>query len=230
MQGSIKSGLRFSLAVTTLVLSVGALAEDGPATRPPKIFDPVWVSMGGMKGMAPRYGRGPGFLLPSDSYGWNPGERGSSTFQSAKDQKSSRDVNSDCDEVGNPIIPSTGNKIETEVDFTSSGENPLQLVRTYNHYWEGVGLFGKHWVSNLDYSLQFGPATTMSGCYPFPGGGLCEIGTNTVISAWRPDGRAVKFVRNATDGVFYEDKPIPVAKIVQASDGSFTLYESPRVS
>lgn len=35
---------------------------------------------------------------------------------------------------GNPIIPSTGNKVEPEIDFTSSGEMPLGLSRTYNHH------------------------------------------------------------------------------------------------
>ncbi|MGO4775622.1 DUF6531 domain-containing protein, partial [Lysobacter sp. 2RAB21] len=56
----------------------------------------------------------------------------------------------------NPIIISTGNKIEPEGDFSSSGEMPLALARTYNHYWSGVGLFGKNWVSNFDYKLTFG--------------------------------------------------------------------------
>ncbi|MEJ7804566.1 MAG: RHS repeat-associated core domain-containing protein [Telluria sp.] len=130
------------------------------------------------------------------------------------------DVNSPCPR-GNPVIISTGNKVEEETDFEASGEMPLHLARTYNHYWHGVGLFGKHWVSNFDYKLTFG-TTEVGSCYPRPGGGACGIGSNTVIYAWRPDGRTIKFTK-ATDGVFYEDRPSPIARIVNDGNG-FVLY------
>ncbi|GAB3105443.1 hypothetical protein GCM10027159_34920 [Lysobacter terrae] len=123
---------------------------------------------------------------------------------------------------GNPIYPATGNKIEAEVDFVSAGERALSISRTYNHYWEGVGLFGGRWISNLDYKLSFGTAA-VNACYPRPGGGTCGIGTNTIIYAHRPDTRTVKFVK-AADGSFYEDKPSPIAKIVKQADGRFILY------
>ncbi|WP_456953120.1 DUF6531 domain-containing protein [Lysobacter sp. HA35] len=112
----------------------------------------------------------------------------------------------------NPIYPATGNKIEEERDFATTGEQPLGLTRSYNHYWQGVGLFGKHWLSDFDYKLTFG-TTAINACYPRPNGGSCTIGSNTVIYAWRPDGRIIKFIR-AADGTFYEDKPSPIAKIV----------------
>lgn len=121
----------------------------------------------------------------------------------------------------NPIVISTGNVVETETDFISAGEMPLQLARTYNHYWRGSGLFGKHWVSSLDYMLTFG-STALNTCFPRPGGGVCGIGTNTIIYAWRPDGRTIKFTK-AADGVFYEDKASPIARIVN-NGTSFTLY------
>lgn len=123
---------------------------------------------------------------------------------------------------GNPIVLSTGNKIEPELDFTSSGEFALGLSRTYNHYWQGAGLFGKHWVSNFDYKLTFG-SIALDACYPRPGGGACSIGSNTIIYAWRPDGRTIKYIKNATDGVFYEDKPGPISTITKLADGSFAL-------
>ncbi|RMH87544.1 RHS repeat protein, partial [Lysobacter pythonis] len=123
---------------------------------------------------------------------------------------------------GNPIIMSTGNKIEPEFDFISSGEMPLSLSRTYNHYWDGIGLFGKHWLSNHDYRLTFG-TDKVGACYPRPGGGSCTLGSNSVIYAWRPDGRKIKFVK-AADGVFYEDKAAPIARIVQAADGALMLH------
>jgi RHS repeat-associated protein len=124
---------------------------------------------------------------------------------------------------GNPVIASTGNKIETEIDFQGRGEAALLLRREYNRYWGGVGLFGKHWISNFDYRLSFGTAE-INACYPRPGGGTCGIGANTIIYAHRPDARTIKFVRDATDGIFYEDKAHPVAQIVPQADGSFVLH------
>lgn len=125
--------------------------------------------------------------------------------------------------VGNPIALATGNKIEKELDFITSGGSALRLERTYNHYWQGAGLFGKHWISNFDYKLTFG-TTALNACYPRPGGGACGIGINTVIYAWRPDGRTIKFNRNSADGIFYEDKPGPIARIERQADGSFLHF------
>ena len=134
---------------------------------------------------------------------------------------SGRNANSNQCRSANPIIPSTGNKIEPEADFVSGGEMPLSLTRVYNHYWSGVGLFGRHWLSTFDYKLTFGN-TDVNGCYPRPGGGSCSIWANTTIFAWRPDGRTIKYLR-AADGVFYEDKPDPISTITQKADGSFML-------
>ncbi|HET9050047.1 MAG TPA: DUF6531 domain-containing protein [Chiayiivirga sp.] len=81
----------------------------------------------------------------------------------------------ECDErAGNPIVMTTGNKIESTVDFSSAGEMGLHLRRTYNHYWTYPGLFGLHWVSSFDYSLV--PQGT------------------SVLWVQRPDGRRIKFV------------------------------------
>lgn len=146
-------------------------------------------------------------------------------------QQDGRDPNQkkDCGGQGNPILPSTGNKIEPELDFASNGEMGLTLGRTYNHYWMGVGLFGKNWVSSFDYKLVFGEQSVASSCYPRAGNlPSCVIGSGTVIYAWRPDGRAIKFLKNAADGSFYEDKPQAVARIVPQADGSFMLYGEDR--
>jgi YD repeat-containing protein len=96
------------------------------------------------------------------------------------------------------------------------------LSRTYNHFWQGAGLFGRYWVSSFDYMLTFG-TTTLNSCFPRPGGGSCTLGSNAVIYAWRPDGRTIRFIKNAGDGIFYEDKPSPVARIVVTSS-NLTLY------
>jgi RHS repeat-associated protein len=137
---------------------------------------------------------------------------------------SSRNASTDGPCKGNPILPATGNKIDPEFDFASYGQMPLSLSRTYNHYWAGVGLFGMHWQSNLDYKLTFG-TTVVDTCYPRPGGGACSIGNNTIIYSWRPDGRTIKYIRNATDGIFYEDKPSAISTIVKQADGSYVLRD-----
>lgn len=130
-------------------------------------------------------------------------------------------VPEDCDDVaGNPVVLLNGNKIEREVDFVSNGEAGLNLQRAYNHYWQGIGIFGKHWISNFDFKLSFGG----SDCYPRPGGGTCDIGSNTYIAALRPDGSANGYRLNSGDGVFYETKASPVSKIVRQANGDFVLY------
>ena len=126
--------------------------------------------------------------------------------------------------VGNPVVLATGNKVESELDFTSHGEEPLLLVRTYNHYWPGAGLFGERWISNFDYKLTFG-STAINACYPRPGGGTCGIGSNTIIYAWRPDGRIIKYIKNTTSGIFYEDKASPISTITVKPDGTFVLSD-----
>lgn len=126
-----------------------------------------------------------------------------------------------CDAVaGNPVVLLNGNKIEREVDFLSKGEAGLHLQRVYNHYWSGTGIFGKHWISNFDFKLNFGG----SDCYPRPGGGICDIGSNTYLAALRPDGSSNGYRLNSADGVFYETKTSGVSKIIRQANGDFVLY------
>ncbi|MEJ1249529.1 RHS repeat-associated core domain-containing protein [Denitratimonas tolerans] len=108
----------------------------------------------------------------------------------------------DCGErAGNPVVITTGNKIESALDFSSAGEMGLYLRRTYNHYWVYSGLFGRHWISNFDYSLVRQDASTL----------------------WlqRPDGRRIKYSWRAAAARFEEDKAGPVAYVIQVG----TEYE-----
>lgn len=104
---------------------------------------------------------------------------------------------------GNPVVLSTGNKVEPEIDFAAGGEMGLYLGRTYNAFWSGRGLFGTHWLSNLDYSLV--------------------LSDNTVW-AQRPDGRRIKFLYDAGSGHYLEERASPIAFVVRNGDGGFTLY------
>ena len=163
-----------------------------------------------------------GFSDPEKpDFPWNDGGGLVINTPNTRDQTKDPSAN-DKECKGNPIIPSTGNKVEYETDFVTSGEMPLELDRTYNHYWPGVGLFGKHWVSSFDYKLTFG-TTAINSCYPRPGGGACGIGANAVIYAWRPDGRTIKFVRSGTSNTFLEDKPSPLSRIELQANGKFHL-------
>ncbi|WP_157499671.1 DUF6531 domain-containing protein [Lysobacter sp. Root983] len=104
----------------------------------------------------------------------------------------------------NPIIMSNGNKIEYEQDFEALAvEMPLSLTRTYNRNNEiGSSILSGYWTTNYDYYLEATPS---------------------IVTAWRPDGRKIDFT--STDQInWYEQKTTPVARIVKASDGSFTLY------
>lgn len=100
---------------------------------------------------------------------------------------------------GNPIVLGTGNKVEHELDFASGGEMGLYLERTYNHLWTYRSLFGKHWLSNFDYTLvpQSGP-------------------NSAVIWAQRPDGRRIRFIKPQGENKWYEDKPGAIAYIEAA--------------
>ncbi|WP_407354672.1 RHS repeat-associated core domain-containing protein [Luteimonas sp. R10] len=107
---------------------------------------------------------------------------------------------------GNPIVVSTGNKVEFETDFTGAGEMPLSLSRTYNHYWNATGLFGRHWLSNFDYSSS---RQTTNG--------------QDLVWLQRPDGRRIKFIRVAGQNRWNEDKAAPIAYIALAG-GIYTHY------
>jgi RHS repeat-associated protein len=127
--------------------------------------------------------------------------------------------------AGNPIIYSTGNKIEPEVDFASDGQMVLSLHRTYNNYWGGIGIFGKKWQSDFDYKLSFTTSLSTDPCYPKPGGICTNPPTNAAVMwAHLPDGRRIRYLYNTTLGYWQEDKPAPIARLVRNADGTYTLY------
>ncbi len=192
---------------------------------PPPTFSPIAPPLDWING--PRY-----VGSPYNAYSGNPYLRVPTASVPAGSKTSV--VPEDCKEMaGNPVVIQNGNKIEREVDFVSNGEAGLNLQRTYNHYWAGVGIFGKHWISNFDFKLTFGSngmtytngvATGVNSCYPRPGGGACGIGTNTSIYSHRPDGKIIVYNRNSTDGIFYGVGENIGAKVIKQTDGSFLLY------
>lgn len=132
-----------------------------------------------------------------------------------------------CPTAGNPVVLATGNKVERETDFTSGGEMPLFLERVWNSKTLTVTLFGYHWTSNFDYRLgfntnsAFGPTGT---CYARPSVPACaNTASYTTIYAHRPDGRIIKFVKNPTTGIYWEDRPNPLSKMVRQADGKWLI-------
>lgn len=126
------------------------------------------------------------------------------------DQDATRDAaEKGCDEQsGNPVVISTGNKLHSALDFAVDAEMGLRLERRYNHYWQHIGLFGRHWTSSLDYSLVFaGP---------------------DLIYAQRPDGRRIRFDYNPITDRYEENKPDPVAWIESPASGGWLFHTEDR--
>lgn len=127
--------------------------------------------------------------------------------------------------AGNPINYSNGNKVEFELDFSSTGEMPLYLERSYSHYSAAIGIFGRHWRTNFDYKLSFDSNLTSAKCYPEPGNlnSCSPIPTQPlIIYAHRPDGRIIKFNWDAATSTWWEDIASPIAKIVKNANGTYT--------
>lgn len=175
---------------------------------------------GGFGGGYGDYSGGNGPLLHGGG-----GGHASTTVPNKGDAANKPDANqkTPCDQRAKPVVFSTGNEIESETDFVSVGDAALSLTRTYNHYWDGIGIFGRRWISDYDYKLLFVTEDPTSSCYPRPGNTPCNpVGQS--IWAQRPDGRKIKFnyVTSPVAG-WYEDKPSPIAKILK-TDSTFTLY------
>ncbi|TQM12897.1 RHS repeat-associated protein [Pseudoxanthomonas sp. 3HH-4] len=149
------------------------------------------------------------------------GNMGQLESGSDKDSSAPQDCKEEQPTAGNPVVMSSGNKIEHEVDFAGSG---LRFERTWNQHWDGIGLFGYHWQTNFDYKLSFGSGYGLSHCYPIPSNAECQVGhTYSTIWAHRPDGRKVRYIK-ATDGIYYEEKASPVSRIARQANGTWMLY------
>lgn len=177
-------------------------------------------------------GPGPG---PSDGGGggfYGGGGGGSrDTSQNTGDHSTQRDAakKSPCDQTGestvagDPVVFSTGNEVSAETDFVSVGNMGLSLTRTYDYFWNGIGIFGRRWLSNYDYKLLFTTNDPTSSCYTRPGNSVCDP-AGKPIWALRPDGRMIKFNYSSSPSPgWYEDKASPIAKILK-SGSTYVLY------
>lgn len=179
----------------------------------------VWIDDGAGGGGAPTGG-------PSDYLGGGGGGVGSNTVPNKGDKTTvQRDpaTKTTCDQAADPVVFSTGNEVMPEVNFGSAGTMGLSLTLTYNHYWNGIGIFGRRWLSDYDYKLLFTTHDPTSPCYTRPGNTPCNP-VGKPIWALRPDGRLIKFNYSTTPVPgWYEDKPSPIAKIIK-NGSTYTLY------
>lgn len=102
---------------------------------------------------------------------------------------------------GNPINILTGNKYESATDFTTQGQYPLALVRSYNSNMNYVISKGPSYsAANLPFQSRFGLAwRSQFDRFVMSVGGLS--GSSTTIDAIRDDGNPVHFAKSA--GVWY---------------------------
>lgn len=202
-RGKCVQAIRIALLVSGCIggghsLAVESAPTDLPTVEvgPPFTWQPIYIFWGGGGG---------GWGGDRDVVGGgglsSPAE--SAVEQRTDDKRDKASCQGDGTVSGNPVVLSTGNKIEPELDFSAAGEMGLQLSRTYNAFWSARGLFGSYWLSNLDYSLVL---------------------LGTTLWAQRPDGRRIKFLRDAATGHYLEEKADPIAFAVRNADGSYTLY------
>jgi RHS repeat-associated protein len=133
--------------------------------------------------------------------------------------------------VGNPVVVSTGNKVQSEPDFLIQGQAPFGLTRNYNQSWDGNGLFGRYWSSNLDVKLGFG----------YSDGSVCTVIPLTKPTCSAPSGQSIsKIFLNEADGARYtyqwnankgywtDSKPNPIAYMEQQASGNWVLHNEER--
>jgi RHS repeat-associated protein len=165
----------------------------------------------------------PEWTPPGTMDGGSPGTKSNRGQPSAGEKTA--DEGQCSDKAGNPVNFATGNKVEPEQDFATRGEFPLELTRTYNSRWTGIGIFGRYWLSSFDYKLLLNSDKTSSACYPKPGSTATCDPTGQSIWAQRADGRVIRFDYSAsTPGTWNEVKAAPIARIVKNGNGTFTLY------
>lgn len=103
--------------------------------------------------------------------------------------------------IGNPVVIKTGAKVLREPDFTTAGEMPLQMFRTYNFNKDAArpGFFGQYWASSFDYSLAF----PTDGIYAYrPDGARITFTLDSASQRWVPSGDAdsLAWIEGPTSG------------------------------
>lgn len=168
-----------------------------PGTRPPPppiVYDLPSISTG-----SGNYG------YMSNGNGYFSGGNGTGANTPSNNQQSGANQSS-CS--AHPVVIVDGNKVKTEVDFSTHTITPIGLFRKYNKFNANISnhMFGSNWSSNFDFSLSF---TTVSGVI-------------TAVTAYRNDGSAATYPV-AADGTYRNASPDSDTWIVHNTDGTWTL-------
>lgn len=99
-----------------------------------------------------------------------------------------------CDaQLGNPIVPATGEKIQAETDFTAAGADPLVFERTYRSRWStsvrhaARPALGPQWIHNHEASLFIVPGTSPQVAHvTLPNGDISSFSRSAATGAWVP--------------------------------------------
>ncbi len=136
--------------------------------------------------------------------------------------------------AADPIMIQSGNVMEFETDYVGTGSFPLQISRTYNHYWRGIGVFGRYWVSNFDYKLVVlgfqtaGPVEcTFNGTVAGEPTESCsstwQQDTSNLL-LWRPDGKKIAYRYDDVTDTWLSNSQDSNTKITRNTDGSWVYY------
>jgi RHS repeat-associated protein len=126
-------------------------------------------------------------------------------------------------QVGDPVVLSSGAKVESATDFALPGEMGLQFTRYYNsnYYIPGSNVRMGVWTTSYDYVL-----TEDVNQDP-----ACNINTSPEICPMvliRPDGSIVEFstgTANPDGTVSYQQLHNGIAALTQNGDGSFLVHD-----
>lgn len=177
------------------------------------------------------FGLGFGFLDGGGGGFYGGGGGFSDMFYNIGDYLNQCDVveKSLCDEMGELIVVGDlvvffiGNEVFVENDFVSVGNMGFLLIRMYNYFWNGIGIFGCCWLSNYDYKLLFIINDLMFFCYMCFGNIVCDF-MGKFIWVLCLDGCMIKFnyVSLLLLG-WYEDKVFLIVKIFKLGS-IYVLY------
>jgi RHS repeat-associated protein len=125
---------------------------------------------------------GSGFMFPNGGGG---GRGNSKTDTDNKKQSKDPCDKSQSNSIqANPVDVSTGQKIESDLDFQTEGLLPLTLDRQYRSYNTRDGLFGRYWESNFDFSLEVSGSDLV---VRMPGKGIFRFVPDAAPNTWKPD-------------------------------------------
>lgn len=136
-----------------------------------------------------------------------------------------------CETTPYPVVIATGNKLLSELDFSLSPDSRnLAVKRNYDKQLDRMGIFGKRWSSNLEFTLSFDHGGTQ--CHGrFDTIAACSVSGQplTTIYANRAHGYALAYTKN-TNGVWSSGDGSTIAAsgtnwVLTNSDGATETYD-----